>query len=791
MTRDLQEEAIQLLQKQNSFINLYFAMKHNLFIIWRSPFVVLLLYFVSPFILKGQSTEMVTYTFDMSDFEFVTTEGGNIIITSSTYDIVYDADPEKPAIPYLVASILVKGDEIFSSVDFTYENPLARTGIHLISNPQLIEVTESWDEDAEEILYSPGIYPTEDNQGYFLSQGIMDGHRIINIKFSPFKYDASTCELNLFSKVIIEISTKKSKEQVIRSKNTMDGFISSFVRNANKKDEYYPKTNVKQQAWGPGYLIICPDDLKAEFNLLLQWKKEKGLNAVLIGLDSIYNHYNGTNEAIKVKRCIKDYYQNHGVKYVLLCGDGTNFPMVECKSFSPRTSDVTLTDWFYACLDESEEFAFDWNADGDDSIGNFGVDKVDLYPEVILSRAPVENETEARVFVKKILDYEKNPPVDDWYNNILFSEVRITDSDPDFIGSESSSRTLYDNYIKPYFQADTQMLLGNRFFQNENDSRALTSEKFHNALQKDFHIVHHFSHGEIERFCLSAKGVVLNKEDEYYDLSYVEQLQVKKPRVFVALSCWTNSYKHPNNIGRRLIVSPNSGVFAYIGTTVRSRVAGIRGVFTGGIVDFHESLFKFLLEDGETKGELGYSFMKSKIANVNDVRHTYMFNMCGDPETSIYLKRPQEFDNLSIMVSEGEQYMVDFGVEGCTVAVRYKDETGNIYKREYRENVASYSIPGNDIGDCEITLTHKNYIPMTFSIDPDYIQNETFVSSTDVSGDLIIAGRNVTDKKSIGDVIIQSGKTTFSAQKGIILAPGFSVNQGATFETKIQGNPKN
>lgn len=39
--------------------------------------------------------------------------------------------------------------------------------------------------------------------------------------------------------------------------------------------------------------------------------------------------------------------------------------------------------------------------------------------------------------------------------------------------------------------------------------------------------------------------------------------------------------------------------------------------------------------------------------------------------------------------------------------------------------------------------------------------------------------------KPIGNVIIQSGKTTFSAKKGVFLAPGFEVKKGASFEAKI------
>lgn len=119
-------------------------------------------------------------------------------------------------------------------------------------------------------------------------------------------------------------------------------------------------------------------------------------------------------------------------------------------------------------------------------------------------------------------------------------------------------------------------------------------------------------------------------------------------------------------------------------------------------------------------------------------------------------------------------------------AVRYTRASGVIYKREYRENVRAYEISSGEIENCEITLMHDDYIPRTFTINPEYIQNVTYSGTVNVFGDVIVAGREITDKKPVGDVIIQSGKTTFSAEKGVFLAPGFEVKKGASFEAKIK-----
>lgn len=107
-------------------------------------------------------------------------------------------------------------------------------------------------------------------------------------------------------------------------------------------------------------------------------------------------------------------------------------------------------------------------------------------------------------------------------------------------------------------------------------------------------------------------------------------------------------------------------------------------------------------------------------------------------------------------------------------------------KREYRKNVRTYGVSYSEIKNCEITLMHDDYIPVTFTITPEYIQNITYTGKVKVSGDVILAGRAITEQKPIGDVVVSSGKTTFSAKNGILLAPGFGVKKGASFEAKIE-----
>ncbi len=729
-----------------------------------------------PAFVCAQSTETLRFTFNMSDFVFETDAQGQVFITSAKHDLVYGDDLAKPAIPYRTVSMLAKPDEVYSNVTFSYSGAVKKTNVRLAPNPEKVEVG-TMPNPVPLASYPNGLYPATAERGYFLMQGLMDGHRILNFQFSPFRYNSSTKELTLYTTVTMKVTTKKASYEVPESKGSMNGIVSSLVENAEKEEAYYPGSvpSAGTFEWGDGYLIICPENLREAFEPLRQWKMEKGLYAMTCTLEDIYSRYEGESEPVKIKRCIQDYYLHHGLKYVLLGGDGANFPRFFCGEGKRKV----LTDWFYACLDESDEFAFDWNANGDEIFGDFNKDKVDIYPEVIVGRVPVETSSEVQAFIQKNMRQEQTPPQGDWYRDVLFTGVSIEHSDFEPTDSEIMSRFYNDSCINENFQSDAQFYFGRKY------DYSIKKEALQEKMQEGYQIIHMMTHGGIDVFALSDSITPRNDTIKgLYGLSEAEQMACNKPSLFVALSCLTNAFDYSESMGRYFVKNPNNGVFAYIGTTRKSTYFPW-GVPYIGIFSTHADLLENLFS-GKTKGKIGMAFTHTKVQmNArNWALNFYGLSLCGDPEIGIYLSQPKQFENMNISLSGGN-LIIDAGVDNCTFAVRYS-RMGRIYKREYKKNVRTYGISTSEVANCEITLQHDDYIPFTFTVNPQYIQNVTYSGTMNISGDVIVAGREVTNQKPIGNVIIQSGKTTFSAKKGVFLAPGFEVKKGASFEAKIE-----
>lgn len=63
-----------------------------------------------------------------------------------------------------------------------------------------------------------------------------------------------------------------------------------------------------------------------------------------------------------------------------------------------------------------------------------------------------------------------------------------------------------------------------------------------------------------------------------------------------------------------------------------------------------------------------------------------------------------------------------------------------------------------------------------------YLQNETFGADTDVFADRVLIGKDVTNDKDFGPVLVSNGKTRVRATKSVTIANDFEVTRGAQFQ---------
>ena len=175
-------------------------------------------------------------------------------------------------------------------------------------------------------------------------------------------------------------------------------------------------------------LIIAPNDFSKEIQPLIEHKNSHDVKTYLMTTNDIYSEFEGRDDAEKIKNYIKYAIETYNVEYVLLIGGRIR------QSFNwyipPRYSKLDdnfidkefLSDLYYADIYKDNGDFEDWDSNGNDIFGEWGLssgDKIDLVPDIKLGRLPCRNKNEVEDIVNKIIYYEENSYDASWLKKIL------------------------------------------------------------------------------------------------------------------------------------------------------------------------------------------------------------------------------------------------------------------------------------------------------------------------------------------------------------------------------------
>ncbi len=123
---------------------------------------------------------------------------------------------------------------------------------------------------------------------------------------------------------------------------------------------------------------------------------------------------------------------------------------------------------------------------------------------------------------------------------------------------------------------------------------------------------------------------------------------------------------------------------------------------------------------------------------------------------------------------------------GHTITLTSKNDNGQSYFQTVTDS-CKYVFHGIDtLENYQLCITKDNYKPILITNLKSnvIIQNQTFNSTSIVTGDEIVIGRNISSAVEEGPVVIESGSTTFDATNSVTIKNGFECKMGATLEIK-------
>lgn len=589
----------------------------------------------------------------------------------------------------------------------------------------------------ENIYSSTKRYP--ENIVKNLGQGQFQGNNIAAIAVYFFQYIPAEKKLVFYSeikfKIIVEADSQIRAQTVsgsgflklVGTNNLTEPAVASL---ANLSVEQYP------------YIIITPKNYRQSFQPLADWKTQKGIKTKIVELTTILTGYAGRDDAEKVRNFIRYAHNNWGTTWVLLGGDTDVVPYrtafaMDCQYGATYDENKIPCDLYFADLDG------DWDANGNNIFGEVD-DEVDLYPEVYLGRASLNTVPEVEGWVNKVINYEKNPPLD-FQKKLLFLcqllwEVPYTDTG---IGKDRIER----QYLSDDFFAITKL-----YESNDNLSKVSAIEKI-NAGQN---IINHTGHAW---WSLMSLGDGSLQAGDMYALN-----NGNRTSTIYSIGCWPSAIDY-DCVAEAFLANPDGGGVAFIGN---SRYGwGSPGNPGYGYSDrFDDKFFYFLFK--QNCNSIGEAIALAKAFYVPFARQDnvyrwcmYEINLLADPEMPLWTDIP-EILNVAYPVA------ITTGNSGIQVTVNNKNQpvaNARICLRQ-AENFYFVSTT-NDAGQAEFEVETDNAadnIQVTVTA-PNFLPFEGWIN-VNSNQPYVYCDRVVVDNElSNNDGILNPGESAFLSLK--------------------------
>ena len=434
------------------------------------------------------------------------------------------------------------------------------------------------------------------------------------------------------------------------------------------------------------YLIVTNQVLKGSgaFDPLIENKQARGISVGILTMEEVNNSaiVQGRDLAEKIRNVLKELEVNNGLTWVLLGGDTNIVPARVVGQICwesegmDQNCEMAISDMYYSDLDG------DWDADGDGSFGEYE-DGVDLYPDVFVGRAPVENVTEARTFVNKVLTYKNN--IAEYYDKALFFGCE------DFEDAGGRGKDHIDaEYMPDEFQVD-------KYYERDLGTYR---EQGIDAINNGYHLINHIDHADFNLMHLggdefTSSEILINDVDQFQNANRLS--------ILWSCGCWPAAIDH-DAIAEHWVTNPNGGAVAFVGNTRYGLNPESDHMLDPG---FYKSLFeKDITTIGETLADSKIDFIPYANDSSTGMRYAMMeLLLLGDPEMEIVLnpgtkiKSPSDKDIVSGPVEIiGDAYGEQFDHYELLYAAKVTPET------RYSIAFSAIAVQNDVLGSLDTTI---------------------------------------------------------------------------------------
>ena len=359
------------------------------------------------------------FEFAPGDFVFDKANGYDVVALPGHY---WTSEPGKPLLPLAVYNVVIPPDAEVVGVKVTDIATTVLAGkfeIHPAQRPHAFSLPGPEFVKPDDRTYSSDKpYPVEVVS--FTRSGCLGGYRIAGLQLCPLRYLPEKKELRLVTKVTVELQYERNRHTILElDKSQIDlmaDVAQSLVVNPDRVNLWAPRTRMTDD-WTTDMMVITSSALADDFLPFAEWKTKNGIKTIIMKTDSIYAAYPGRDNQEKIRNCVIDFWQNHGLKWLLVGGDDYVVPVRLGRQIVEGYTGNIATDFYYADLQGS------WDSNHNNLFGEMG-DSMDLFYDIFVGRATVDNSSNVANFIAKCTTYAKHP--DTLYlKSVLFGSIML------------------------------------------------------------------------------------------------------------------------------------------------------------------------------------------------------------------------------------------------------------------------------------------------------------------------------------------------------------------------------
>ncbi len=604
-------------------------------------------------------------------------------------------EPGYPNLPLAVYNVVIPPDAEVTGVEVVSVSTKALSGefdIHPSQRPQVLsKPAQAFVPPDAKAHASSQAYPA-DMVG-FTRSGVMGGYRIASFRVAPLRYYAAQRRLELVTRIEVAVRYERNRHEVLRlDKSQVDLMgqnVRALVANPEQAARWAPATRRTTGASAAGLtgdslcdmIVITSSARAADFQPFADWKTRRGIKTEIVQTESIYASYMGRDNPEKIRNCVKDYWQNHGLKWVLIGGDDGIVPVRTCRLTVEGGTEDIASDMYYADLQYS------WDSNNNNLFGEME-DSVDLFYDVFIGRTPVDNASHVATFFAKDTMFEKHPDTSR-LKRVLYGSTMLFDP--------------YHGRVINHIMADI-FPSGWTHAHLEDPADGVYAD----SMSQGFQLAHVAAHGNSRTFSVMGRSEVSGLTNGFTKLNFVN-----------SMACESGWFDGKECLAEALVKAPNGGCIACM---LNSRYGFGYPPALGPSELLDLQFYRYFVQGEATQfgsiGMLSKDYFRS-LAMGQEVWRWCVFelNLFGDPTLFVWSEQPK---NLTVTAPDsvpiGTQVVRITAKDGATPvkgALVCLSKGSETYARGWTNSQGwvDLLVAPTTTGDLDLSVSAQNFYP--------------------------------------------------------------------------------